>query len=94
MRTKTTIGYIVLKILEFVSLVFMKKKDVVIIIGHEMPCNVPGIRTTTINSKGYVCHTEIKLQCMGDNPNRAVRKFPDEEVAAKDAALKYKTRTW
>ena len=30
---------------------------------------------------------------MGDDPNPALRKFPYEELAAKGAALKYKTRT-
>ena len=71
------------------------KKIVLIIIEHELPCNVPGIRTTinSIHNKGYALHTEIKLLQMGDDPNPALRKFPFEELAAKGDALKYKTRT-
>ena len=40
--------------LEIVFLVFMKK-NVGIIVEHELPCNVRGIRTinTSIQSKGY-----------------------------------------
>ena len=40
--------------LEIVFFVFMKK-NAAIIIEHELLCNVPGIRTTTIHGKGYAC---------------------------------------
>ena len=37
--------------LDVVFLVFMRK-NVATIFEHELPCNVPGIRTTTIHIKG------------------------------------------
>ena len=53
------VGYFYFTICEMYFMVFMKK-NVVIIIEHTLPCNVPSIRTTTIHSKGYAL-TEIKL---------------------------------
>ena len=46
--------------LEVVPLVFMKQ-NVAVAIEHELPCNVSGIRTTTILSNGNALHTEITL---------------------------------
>ena len=46
--------------LEIVFLFFMKK-NVAIIIEHELQCNVPGIRTTAIHSEGYALYTDIML---------------------------------
>ena len=43
-----------------VYFMFLMKGNVAIIEGT-LPCSVPTIRTTTIHSKGYALHTEIKL---------------------------------
>ena len=54
------IGDLDFMIREIYFMVFVKK-NMVIIIEHTLPCNVPSIRATGIHSKGYALHAEINL---------------------------------
>ena len=76
------IGYIVFAHLEVVFLVVVKE-NVVIIIDNECHGTYRASEQVLYTAKIMLC-TDTRLLQMGEDPNQALRKFPYEDLGAKN----------